>query len=131
MSIGRPQKHRATPLGRCVGSLQPASRMAYFHAVRARRLRYYSKSATEHFGRLFFPGDFEIGPCLLEGFGRAFDVPPVVRRWIKAALPSPLIDVDGSAGAERDRADMDIFVIDVPAIVDSGYRRRVSSGMPH
>jgi hypothetical protein len=46
MSMGVPQKHRATPLGRCVGSLQPSSHMAYFHAVRARCRRYSSKSAS-------------------------------------------------------------------------------------
>jgi len=45
---------RATPLGICVGSLQCASRIAYFHAVRARSRRYSSKSASEHFGGYSF-----------------------------------------------------------------------------
>jgi hypothetical protein len=39
-----------------------------------------------------------------------------VHAWIEAAAPSPLVDVDGAAGASRDRADMDIAVIDVPAV---------------
>jgi hypothetical protein len=40
-----------------------------------------------------------------------------------------LIDLDRTADAARDRADMDIAVIDVPAVLAFGYRRRVRMGM--
>ena len=35
------------------------------------------------------PGGLEIGARLFEGFGRAADLPPVVRRRVKTAVPTP------------------------------------------
>jgi hypothetical protein len=49
--ISTPQKQRARPSAVCVGSLQPASHMAYFHAVDARWRRYSRKSASVRFAR--------------------------------------------------------------------------------
>jgi hypothetical protein len=51
MLISAPQKQRDRPLAIWVGSLQPASHMAYFHAVDARWRRYSRKSASVRFAR--------------------------------------------------------------------------------
>jgi hypothetical protein len=49
--ISAPQKQRDRPSAVCVGSLQPASHIAYFHAVDARSRRYSRKSASVRFTR--------------------------------------------------------------------------------
>src|ERR1700677_4033393 len=62
------------------------------------------------------PCSFEVCARLVEIDG---GIAPVAARFdagIEAATPFPLIDVDRAAGAAGDRADMDIAVIDVPAI---------------
>ena len=48
-------------------------------------------------------------------------VPSVMLAWIQArieaALPFPLVDVVRAARAARDRADVDVAAIDVPAVL--------------
>jgi hypothetical protein len=61
------------------------------------------------------PDGFEVhaGECEIDR--RAVLVPAGFDARIEAATPLPLIDVDRAAGAARDRADMHVAVIDVPA----------------
>jgi hypothetical protein len=66
--------------------------------------------------KVSFPDGFKIGPRLLERLCRAFGVPAMVGRGVKAALPAPLIDVDRDTSAGRDRPDVHVAVIDVPAV---------------
>jgi hypothetical protein len=74
------------------------------------------KFGLSAFRQVFLPRSFKLEPRPLERLCRAFDVPPtMVGGRVKAALPSPLIDVDGNAGTDRDCADMHIAAIDVPA----------------
>jgi hypothetical protein len=70
--------------------------------------------------KIFSPGGFEISPCLFEGFGRALDLLAVVRRRIKATVPTPLVDVNRHASPDRDRSDMHIAIVDVPAFLAFG-----------
>jgi len=53
----------------------------------------------------------------VEGLSRAVPIFPNLGSRVEAEDPTPLINVDRSAGAERDRADMDIGVIDMPAVL--------------
>jgi hypothetical protein len=104
-AIGRLRRHPAAlaphgifPSGQC--ALAPI-----FVEISLRALR-----------EIFFPCFLEIGPCLFEGFGRALDLLAAVRPRIKAAVLSPLVDINRYAGADRDRSHMHVAIVDVPAI---------------
>jgi hypothetical protein len=76
------------------------------------------------------PGFLEIGARLVEagrGAGRVF---PWMAARIEATAPGSRIDVGWIAGADRDRSDAHVTVIDVPASRGSFDRRRVRAGMP-
>jgi hypothetical protein len=45
--------------------------------------------------------------------------------WRETAIPTPLVD---NAGADRDRAAMDVAVIDVPAVLAFGISAAGESG---
>jgi hypothetical protein len=76
----------------------PASHIAYFRAVAS---RWYRHAFDARWVEAFSGADLNLSR-------------PTSR--IKAATPFPLVDIDRAAGAARDRADMDIAVIDVPAV---------------
>jgi hypothetical protein len=66
------------------------------------------------------PGRSEINPACLKvsrGAGRFLSG---FRSGVEAATPFPLVDVNRAAGAARNRSDMHIAVIDVPAILAFG-----------
>ena len=78
------------------------------------------------------PGYLKIGAGLVEGGGRAILLLARLRSRIETAMPLPRILIMGIAGADRDRAGVDIAVVDVPTLLGASVeRRRVSSGMPH
>jgi hypothetical protein len=45
-----------------------------------------------------------------------------------AAVPTPLVDINGHAGADRNRSDMHVTVVDVPAIGAFGVPATGESG---
>jgi hypothetical protein len=63
------------------------------------------------------PCRLEVGARLVEVGGRAVLALTPVRHRIEAAVPLPLIDMDGHAGADADRADMDVEIEDAPALL--------------
>jgi hypothetical protein len=63
------------------------------------------------------PCGLEIGAGFVEGRGRAVLMFARMRARIEATAPLPLIGVVWIAGADRDRAGVDIAVIDVPAFL--------------
>jgi hypothetical protein len=65
---------------------------------------------------IFSPCGFEGGPRLIEARRSVFDMPAAMRQRVEAALPAPLVNIDRHAGAERDRTDLHIAIVDVPAI---------------
>jgi hypothetical protein len=62
------------------------------------------------------PRSLEVSPRLIEIDGGAALVLARLDARVETASPFPLINVDGAAGAARDCADMDIAIIDVPAV---------------
>jgi hypothetical protein len=59
---------------------------------------------------------------MFESLCGVFKVEAVVRRRLEAAPPSPLVDIDRDAVPNCNRADMDITVIDVPAVLAFGVK---------
>jgi hypothetical protein len=82
----------------------------------ARWRRYSSKSFFNASRQVFFPGGFKNCPRLFEGHCRVFNMEAMVGRQVKAALPAPLIDIDRDTSAGRNRSDVHVAVIDVPAV---------------
>jgi hypothetical protein len=118
MSIVSPQKQRDWSLVICVGILQPASCMAYFHAVHVAAVSF--KISLRTVRQVPLPSGCEFGPRHLKvGRGAIFAHAPM-RQRIEAAVPSPLIFVDRDARTDRDRPDAGVAVIDVPAILIVG-----------
>jgi hypothetical protein len=76
------------------------------------------------------PGGIKIGARQVEGLGRAVPVFPDLGPRVEAEDSAPLIDVDRSAGADRDRADMDVAVIEVPAVRALGIAAASEGGHP-
>jgi hypothetical protein len=68
-----------------------------------------------------FPRRFESGPRLIEGCRVAGAGPTVVQR-IEAAVPSPLRNAERQARLNRDRADLNVTVENMPAIGAFGVR---------
>jgi hypothetical protein len=66
------------------------------------------------------PGGFKTGAAVCEVDSGAVPVPLRFHAGIEAAFPFPLIDVRRAAHAPRDRTDMDIAVIGVPAVLAFG-----------
>src|ERR1700738_5266886 len=71
-------------------------------------------------GQVVFPCCLEVGPRLVEARRGVLEMLTAVRRRVKATLPAPLIDVDRDTGTGRDRPDVHVAVIDVPAVWASG-----------
>jgi len=63
------------------------------------------------------PSRFEARACLFEIGRGAAPAPTRFHAGIEAAAPFPLIDLDGTTGAARDRAYTYVAVVDVPAIL--------------
>jgi hypothetical protein len=76
------------------------------------------------------PSGIKVGARQVKRFGRAVAIFPRLGSRVEAEDPAPLIKIDRSAGADRDRADMDIAAIDVPAIVDFGIAAAGELGYP-
>jgi hypothetical protein len=53
----------------------------------------------------------------------------MVGRRVKAALLAPLIDVDRDTSTDRDRADADIAIVDVPTV--GSLRRSTADEFGH
>jgi hypothetical protein len=68
------------------------------------------------FREVFFPGGFKIGPRLPERLCRAFGMPPMLGRRVKAALLAPLVNVNRNARPDRNRPDVHVAVTDLPAV---------------
>jgi hypothetical protein len=68
-----------------------------------------------------FPRRFESGPRLIEGCRVAGAGPTVVQR-IEAAVPSPLRNAERQARLNRDRADLNVTVENMPAVGAFGVR---------
>ena len=77
-----------------------------------------------------FPRGFEIGTRLVERGSGAVLVFAWMRAWIKAAAPLPRILIMGAARADRDRSDVDIAVVNVPAFL-AGVSRSAAGELGH
>jgi hypothetical protein len=81
-------------------------------------------------GQEGFPVRLEASAGLVERSRRPEAVLSWRQTWIEAAVPMPLVDVDGGPGALADRSDADIVIEDVPGhLVRLSERRRVRSGV--
>jgi hypothetical protein len=116
-AIGRLRRHPAALVPHGIFPRGPCDRSAVFVEISLRALR-----------KILYPGGLEIGPCLFEGFGRALDMQAMVRPRIETAVPTPLVDIDWDAGAERDRSHMHVTIVDVPAVVAFGISAAGESG---
>jgi hypothetical protein len=76
------------------------------------------------------PCGLKVGARQVEGLSRAIPILPDLGSRVEAEDPAPLINIDRSAGAERDRADMDIAVVDVPAFL-AGVSRSATGELGH
>src|SRR5713226_6892841 len=76
------------------------------------------------------PGALKIGAGLVEGGGRAILLLARLRSRIETATPLPRILIMGIAGADRDRAGVDIAVVDVPAFL-AGFGRSAAGEGGH
>jgi hypothetical protein len=83
------------------------------------------------FGEKDQPGFLEIGARLVEGGGGAGRAFPWMAARIEAAAPAPRIGVSRVARADRDRADTDVAIVDLPGLLLGiwGWWRRVRAGM--
>jgi hypothetical protein len=72
------------------------------------------------FCRKYSPRGFKVGACLVEGGGRAVKIFAWRRARVEAADPAPRVLMMRDAGADSDRADADVSVIDVPAVLAFG-----------
>src|SRR6266849_8148174 len=77
-----------------------------------------------------FPRGFEIGTRLVERGSGAVLVFAWMRAWIKAAAPLPRILIMGAARADRDRSDVDIAVVNLPAFL-AGIGRSAAGKLGH
>jgi hypothetical protein len=62
------------------------------------------------------PSDLEIGSGLVEGRGGVATVLVRFGAGVEPAIPAPLVHINRDADTARDRSDMHVSVIDVPAI---------------
>ena len=62
-------------------------------------------------GQIVSPRGLEVGPRLLKRLGGAV----VMRAGIEPATPAPLIDVGKDAGADPNRADLNVAIENLPA----------------
>jgi hypothetical protein len=65
---------------------------------------------------VFAPRLFELGLGYLKGRRSSLEKVALMRPWIEAAIPSPLVDVNRGAGPSRDRTHMDVAIVDVPTV---------------
>jgi hypothetical protein len=68
------------------------------------------------------PRGFEAGARLIEAWRVAGAPLAAVGHGIEAAVPSPLFSVDRQTRLDRDRADLNVTVKDVPAVGAFGVR---------
>src|SRR4051794_5863681 len=110
ISIGIPHKQRAHRSGECVGSIRPAPNIAYFPSRPGALASVVVKVCFGTFRQILLPSDIEFRPGNFETGAGAVDT---VQR-IETAAPAPLIDVDGDAGADSDRADLHVAIENMP-----------------
>lgn len=70
--------------------------------------------------QILFPRVLESRPCLKQIGRRAGNVQSSMREWVEAARPAPLIESIRQASLSGNRADVDITVVDVPALLLTG-----------
>jgi hypothetical protein len=68
------------------------------------------------FGGKDAPRGFEIDPRLVEACANAAEMLARFGAGIETTIPSPLVDVDGHAGADADCADSDVAIVDAPGL---------------
>jgi hypothetical protein len=78
----------------------------------------------------YLPRRFEVGAGLVAGGCSAVRTFPRVAAKIKTAIPAPRIFARRHAGADRDRADAHVTVIDVPAFFE-GIERAAAAELRH
>ena len=78
--------------------------------------------------RKHLPSRLEVGPRLVEGGRSAGRALARVRSRIEAAAPAPTRLIMRDAGADRNRADLHVSVIDVPAFLASIFRSAAGKG---
>jgi hypothetical protein len=71
---------------------------------------------------IVFPCGFEVIPGFVEGRCIAGAGPSALRQRIESDVPSPLRCRDRQTGLDRDRADLNVTVEDVPAVGAFGVR---------
>jgi hypothetical protein len=99
-----------------------------FHAVQA-SWRRFLRNQLQCISGGILPRAFKIASRLFERRCRVFAVPAMVGRRVKAALLAPLIDVDRDTSTDRDRADADIAIVDVPTV--GSLRRSTADEFGH
>jgi hypothetical protein len=103
--------------GFCEGIRSPRARIAYFRAVQSRWSRHSSKLASLKVGRISRQVASKPARAPSKSTAVPFRIVARLHTWIEPATPFPLFDVDRAAGAARDRADLDVTIVDVPAIL--------------
>jgi hypothetical protein len=88
----------------------------------------FFKISFSVFREILSPRGFELGARLLERLCRAIAVSALVGGRVKTALPAPLIDIDGDAGAGGDRPHLYVAKIDVPAVGAFGMAAAAEGG---
>jgi hypothetical protein len=76
------------------------------------------------------PSRFEVGAGLVERGSGAVSAFPWMTARVKPAMPAPRIFPGRHAGADRDRADADVAIVDVPAFV-GGIGRAAAGELRH
>lgn len=81
-------------------------------------------------GEIDLPSGFEISAGLIEGRRGTPILPPAMRQRIEAAIPAPLVNVVGDAGALRDHANTHVAIVNVPALL-LGVGRSAAGELGH
>ena len=100
--------------------LRRQAEMGVVHGIFPRRpgllASIFFKINFSAFRQILSPHGFELGTRLIERLRSAIEVLAMVGRRVEAALPAPLVDVNGNSSTFRDRPDANDAVIDVPAV---------------
>jgi hypothetical protein len=67
---------------------------------------------------VFEPRLLELGSRYFKGLRGTFNMVTMMRSWIEAAVPAPLVDVGRNPGAFGDCPNVNVSIIDLPAIGD-------------
>src|SRR6478672_4343386 len=88
----------------------------------------FLKISVGSIGQKHSPCILEVGAGLVEGLSGTVGTFSRVTAGIEPAIPTPRIFVRRNAGADRDRADAHVTIVDVPAFVGSIERAAAGEG---